>query len=157
MKTLSAIRSNKFKFALITGLCCVASYTASAQDVNSVKPAKEIADPETANRSEASFPGGMSNFYGYLASQIKLDSTCHAGRKVQVAFMVDKKGKVRRAKVDKHVLSEEMNKQLVRIFEGAPQWDPARQNGHDIKSYFVCPIVFMPKRDLMASNQPVKQ
>lgn len=159
MKSLfnNLVKVMNVKVIMMIAICSIATLAAKAQEQPATTAAvttPEVADP---NKKDACFPGGMSGFYAYIASQVKLDSSCIPGRKVYITFMIDKKGKLRKAKVNEHVLSEKMNAQLVKIFESAPDWEPAKQNGHDLKEHFICPVVFMPKVDLIAANTVVKK
>jgi len=49
-----------------------------------------------------------------------------------------------------HQLSKTMEAQLVKVFEDAPKWNPATQHDKQLKEHFICPVIFMPKADLMA-------
>jgi protein TonB len=67
-----------------------------------------------------------------------------------VQFVIEKDGSLKHAKVRGRELSENMNAQLVKIFEETPKWTPAQQNGRVLRTHFVCPVIFMPKADMMA-------
>lgn len=146
---------------MVTGLTGL-YHTAGAQGKGGEKvvvsaPVTLDAD-NAASKINANFPGGIDKFYSYVSSKLTPDSTCIPGKKVYVMFMIDKEGKLKRAKVQGHVLSDKMNDQLVKIFEGAPQWTPATQNGREIKEHFICPVSFMPKTAMMAKvDKPVKK
>lgn len=141
------------KVMAMLAVCCALTVTAYAQDKTENQTAIVPLGNDNPNKKDAVYPGGMSEFYYYIVSKVKIDSTCAPGKKVNITFMIDKKGKLRKARVGENVLSDGMNRQLVKIFESAPDWTPAKQNGHELKEYFVCPIMFMPKTDLIASNK----
>jgi len=107
-------------------------------------------------KTNAEFPGGIENFYTYISANLRPDTTCSPGKKVMVLFMIDKDGKVTHAKIKGHELSDKMNAQLVKVFENAPQWIPAKQDGKEVKTHFICPVSFMPKADMMAVNAAPK-
>jgi len=121
--------------AIAIGFSCL-YHTARAQDA-----------PANTN---ANYPGGIDQFYSYILTNMKLDRTCIPGKKIYVQFLIDKEGNLKRAKVRGTGLSADMNAQLVKLFESAPKWQPAQQNGMVVKEHFVCPVIFMPKQDLMA-------
>jgi len=155
LNNLAKVMNVKTLMAL--AICCTAAITVKAQDKPVTETAVTATESLDKNKKDACYPGGMNEFYSYIASKVKLDSSCTPGRKVNITFMIDKKGKLRRAKVDDHILSDKMNAQLVKIFEATPDWEPAVQNGHQLKEHFICPLVFMPKVDLIAANALVKK
>ena len=110
----------------------------------------QTAHAQEATKTNATYPGGIDQFYSYILTNMKLDRTCIPGKKIYVQFLIDKEGNLKRAKIRGNDLSPEMNAQLVKLFESAPKWQPAQQNGNVVKEHFVCPVIFMPKADLMA-------
>jgi hypothetical protein len=155
MKSLFKNFSFKTRVKLAVMALCTIAFSHTVQAQQNDKQAVVVASPSSLNtedRVNADFPGGMDKFYTYISSQLALDATCIPGKKIDVSFMIDKQGKLCRAKVHGHLLSDKMNTQLVKIFESAPQWIPAQQNGLNVKEHFVCPINFMPKPDMMAVN-----
>ncbi len=156
MKTRSTSTGSKkwitagiMAFGLIGVYNAVQAQSQSKEVVVVSAPTTLDAD-NAASKVNAKFPGGINEFYGFVASKLTPDSTCCPGKRVYVMFMIDKEGKLKRAKVQGHVLSDKMNDQLVKIFESAPQWTPAMQNGREVKEHFICPVTFMPKADMMA-------
>jgi hypothetical protein len=120
----------------LMGTCQVAF----AQDAPEVKPAQTNAD----------YPGGIDKFYSYILSKMTLDRTCIPGKKIYVQFVIEKDGALKHAKIKGKELSEAMNAQLVKIFEATEKWIPAKQNGRVLRTHFTCPVMFMPKADMMA-------
>src|SRR5476651_2039561 len=115
-----------------------------------------VDDKGAVTKTNADFPGGIESFYTYISANLRPDTTCSPGKKVMVMFMIDKDGKVTHAKIKGHELSDKMNAQLVKVFENAPQWTPAKQDGKEVKTHFICPVSFMPKADMMAVNATPK-
>ncbi|QKJ29045.1 energy transducer TonB [Mucilaginibacter mali] len=108
-------------------------------------------DKPANTQINADFPGGIEKFYSYILTNLKPDRSCIPGKTIYVKFIIDKDGTLKRAKVSGHVLSDAMTEQLVKTFESAPKWTPAQQNGHAQREHFVCPVIFAPKVDMMAS------
>ena len=136
-------------------------YQAASAQGTEKKTAAANAKPEVKARDEikqinADFPGGIEKFYSYILSNVKPDSTCCPGKKIYVRFIIDKTGKLCHAKVRGRSLSKKMNAQLVKVFESAPQWTPAEQNGCNVRQHFVCPVIFMPKPEMTANLASVK-
>lgn len=113
-------------------------------------PAFAQAPEAKAAQTSADYPGGIDKFYSYILSKMTLDRTCVPGKKIYVQFVIEKDGTLKHAKVRGKELSEGMNDQLVKIFEETPKWTPAQQNGRVLRTHFVCPVMFMPKADMMA-------
>jgi|GEM_PF-3742294 len=96
-----------------------------------------------ADANSAQYPGGVDQFYKYILSNVTPDASCVPGKMVYVYFIVDKEGNISKAKIRSKMLSEAMRNQIIAVFEKAPKWTPAQQNGSTIRESFVCPVMFM--------------
>lgn len=119
--------------------------TASAQQNVTGNDTSVVRHKELVNTNglSAQYPGGVDQFYKYILTNITPDATCVPGKMVYVYFVVGKDGAISKAKIRSKMLSEEMRKQIIAVFEKAPKWTPAQQNGNIIRESFVCPVMFM--------------
>ena len=90
------------------------------------------------------FPGGDAALMRYLGANIKyppeLADSCFQGR-VVVNFLIDKAGQVAEVKVapPAHELIE---REVVRVCESLPRFEPARRDGEPIDFWYTLPISF---------------
>ena len=94
------------------------------------------------DEKESEFPGGVKRWGAYL--QKKLEYPDRALRteiqgEVCIAFMVDAKGKVLNPYVAKSV-EYSLDTESIRIIRASGDWDPAFQNGSNVRSYKIQPI-----------------
>ena len=90
------------------------------------------------------FPGGMEKLLEFLITNIKYpDLAVKQGiqGKVFVAFIVNKTGKIRDAKIVRGV-HESLDKEALRVISIMPNWTPGKQNGEAINCRFTLPISF---------------
>ena len=96
------------------------------------------------SESVPQFPGGDAALMRYLGANIKyppeLADSCFQGR-VVVNFLIDKAGQVAEVKVapPAHELIE---RELVRVCESLPRFEPARRDGEPIDFWYTLPISF---------------
>jgi hypothetical protein len=138
------------KMPVLTKWLTVVMIAIALTGLHKTASAQTEPDKSTVTRTNADYPGGIDQFYSYILTNMKLDRTCVPGKKIYVQFVIDKDGKLCHAKVRGKELSPDMNDQLVKLFESAPKWIPAQQNGSVVKEHFVCPVMFMPKMDMIA-------
>lgn len=60
---------------------------------------------------------------------------------VEVEFIVNKRGKVRKVKV-LHGVNEELDEEAVRVIKKLPRFNPALKDGKAVAFYYVIPITF---------------
>lgn len=61
---------------------------------------------------------------------------------VMVSFIVEKDGSLTSIKVDGKAPSASLGREAVEVLKKAPKWEPAKQNGNAVRSYFRYPIRF---------------
>jgi len=90
------------------------------------------------------FPGGEAALMRYLGTNIKyppeLAETCFQGR-VVVTFLIDKTGRVAEVKVLRSI-HELLDREVVRVCESLPMFEPARKDGEPIDFWYTLPISF---------------
>jgi periplasmic protein TonB len=93
----------------------------------------------------ATFQGGdINTFRNWVQSKIIYPpDAVEAGisGKVFIQFCVNSKGKVCDIKVLRSV-HPEIDKEVVRCLNNAPDWIPAKQGGKTVKQQFVMPVIF---------------
>jgi protein TonB len=95
---------------------------------------------------EASFPGGDSKWRQYLErnanGQVATDNGAPEGvYQTVVQFVVDKEGNIS----DVRALTNHgygMEEEAIRVIKKGPKWNPAIQNGRQVKAYRKQPITF---------------
>lgn len=96
------------------------------------------------NETVPQFPGGEAALMRYLGTNIKyppeLAETCFQGR-VVVSFLVDKTGRVAEVKVLRSI-HELLDREVVRVCESLPMFEPARKDGEAIDFWYTLPISF---------------
>ncbi len=101
------------------------------------------------------FPGGDAALMRYLGANIKyppeLADSCFQGR-VVVNFLIDKAGQVAEVKVapPAHELIE---RELVRVCESLPRFEPARRDGEPIDFWYTLPISFKGSASVKEATQ----
>jgi len=92
----------------------------------------------------ARFPGGMKRLFSYLNSVKVYPADMLEQKKegkVYVKFVIDREGKVTQPKVIKS-LCPSADKEALRIIKQMPRWEPARQGGEPVASYYTLPVTF---------------
>lgn len=98
---------------------------------------------------EAAFPGGEPACRKYLESNLDASVADRNGAPagtytVFVQFIVDKDGNISDVKpLSNHGYG--MEQEAIRLIKQGPQWIPAMQNGHKVKSYRRHPVSFVSK------------
>ena len=90
------------------------------------------------------FPGGMEAFMKYLAKNIQyperaVDNGIQG--KVMVRFVVERNGSASQVEIIKGV-DPELDKEAARVVKAMPKWKPGRQQGKEVRTRFIVPVVF---------------
>lgn len=93
---------------------------------------------------KAEFPGGASKMNEFIKGNLKypripLENGIEG--KTTVGFVVMKDGSISDVKVLKG-FNDQCDQEAVRIVKSMPKWKPGNQNGNNVNSTFVLPIVF---------------
>lgn len=90
------------------------------------------------------FPGGFEKLKEFLKENVqypkKLKGSGIQGR-VIVSFVVEKDGKISKAKVVKSV-DPALDKEALRVVKKMPKWIPGKQNGIHVNVKYVIPVIF---------------
>lgn len=85
------------------------------------------------------FPGGVSEFYRYIANNFKLPKVKKLVGKVYVSYVVEKDGSIDEIKVIKD-LGFGTGEEAIRVLNNSPKWIPAEQNGEKVRCSYILPI-----------------
>jgi protein TonB len=96
----------------------------------------------TAVQSNPAFPGGEQEFYKYLGQNIHVPAYLYIHGDVLMLFCIDTDGRVIDPKILKGIVTEGMKKEIIRVFNESPKWQPAIQNSKPVKTYITVPIKF---------------
>lgn len=93
---------------------------------------------------QASFPGGDEALYKYLYANIKYPDLAVANNiegKVYVQFVVEKDGRISNVVV-KRDIGAGCGDEAKRVIQSLPKWNPGKQRGKAVRSYFTLPVSF---------------
>lgn len=85
------------------------------------------------------FPGGVKEFYSFIAKNFRAPDVAGLKGKVIVAFVVDKDGSLTDIKVLRDV-GFGSGTEAIRVLGLSPKWIPAKQNGEHVRCAYVLPI-----------------
>lgn len=125
--------------------------SSSVAMMSSDNPASQLSDTTQVyqlfgqiSESVPRFPGGEVALMRYFHANFKyppeLAETCFQGR-VVVTFLVDKTGRVAEVKVLRSI-HELLDREVVRVCESLPRFEPARKDGEPIDFWYTLPISF---------------
>jgi protein TonB len=96
------------------------------------------------DEKESDYPGGSRGWIRYMQKNLKYPQRAmnsNVQGQVRVGFVVDKAGKVLDTYISKSV-EYSLDEEALRIINESGKWEPAFQNGHQVKSYKLQPINF---------------
>lgn len=109
-----------------------------------VKNTKESNEVFVAVEQQAEFPGGYSALYKWLANNVKYPEEAYKegiqGR-VNVKFIIEKDGSITQAQIVRSP-HESLSKEALRVVYKMPKWQPGRNNGTAVRTYYSLPISF---------------
>jgi periplasmic protein TonB len=98
----------------------------------------------TAVEHEPEYPGGITEFYKYLAQTIRYPAEDRKDRtqgKVYICFIVEKDGSLSDIKTVR-APSTSLGAEGIRVVSGSPKWIPGTQNGKKVRVQYTVPISF---------------
>ena len=97
-----------------------------------------------AVEQQAEFPGGTAAMMKWLSNNIRYPETAQANDvqgRVIVKFVVEKDGSIGQATILKGV-DKDLDKEALRVVKKMPKWQPGKNNGVAVRSYFNLPVTF---------------
>ena len=97
-----------------------------------------------AVEQQAEFPGGLPALMKWLNSQIRYPEAAQQNDiqgRVIVKFVVEKDGSIGAATILKGV-DKDLDREALRVVKKMPKWQPGKNNGVAVRSYFNLPVTF---------------
>lgn len=116
-------------------------------DSNASNGSYSLASPDEifkAVEQPAEFPGGASALTKWLSNNIRYPDVAQQNNiqgRVVVRFIVEKDGSISSAKVVKGV-DKDLDAEALRVVKKMPKWEPGKNNGVAVRSYFTLPVTF---------------
>ncbi|MDE7343002.1 MAG: energy transducer TonB, partial [Muribaculaceae bacterium] len=111
------------------------------------EPVVEKHEPEkifVAVEQPAEFPGGAAAMMKWLSNNIRYPESAQqngiSGR-VVVKFVVEKDGSIGNPTIVKGV-DRDLDQEALRVVKRMPKWQPGKNNGQPVRSYFNLPVTF---------------
>lgn len=92
----------------------------------------------------AEFPGGPAAMMKWLSNNIRYPESAQANGisgRVVVKFVVEKDGSIGSPQVVKGV-DRDLDQEALRVVKRMPKWQPGKNNGQPVRSYFNLPVTF---------------
>lgn len=124
-------------------------FKAAVEQVIVKEPEPEVQKPKeeeifVAVEQQAEFPGGQAALMKWLSSNIRYPETAQQNDiqgRVIVRFVVEKDGSIGAATIYKGV-DKDLDKEAIRVVKKMPRWQPGKNNGVAVRSYFNLPVTF---------------
>ena len=97
-----------------------------------------------AVEQQAEFPGGQAALMKWLSNNIRYPESAQANDiqgRVIVKFVVEKDGSIGTATIAKGV-DKDLDREALRVVKKMPKWQPGKNNGVAVRSYFTLPVTF---------------
>ena len=113
------------------------------------EPEPEVVKPKeeeifVAVEQPAEFPGGMGALMKWLGNNVRYPEAAQQNDvqgRVIVKFVVEKDGSIGKAEILKGV-DKDLDREALRVVKKMPRWQPGKNNGVAVRSYFNLPVVF---------------
>ena len=128
-----------------------------SDDVDKFKAVQEqvvVKEPEPEKPKEeeifvaveqpAEFPGGQAALMKWLSNNIRYPEAAQQNDiqgRVVVKFVVEKDGTVGHAEIARGV-DKDLDREALRVVNKMPKWQPGKNNGVAVRSYFTLPVTF---------------
>lgn len=107
----------------------------TSSEINDDKDFFNVASVEV----KPEFPGGVSEFYRFIAKRFRAPDEPGLKGKILVDFIIEKDGSVTDIKVIKDV-GYGSKEEAIRVLKECPKWKPATQKGIPVRCSFQLPI-----------------
>lgn len=92
----------------------------------------------------AEFPGGQAALMKWLSNNMRYPEAAQQNDiqgRVVVNFVVEKDGTIGQVKIAKGV-DKDLDREAIRVVKKMPKWQPGKNNGVAVRSYFNLPVTF---------------
>ena len=91
-----------------------------------------------------SFPGGQAALDSYIGNNLQYPEKAKEkgvqGRAF-VKFIVEKDGSISNVEVNRSV-NPDLDNEAIQVIKSMPKWNPAKQNGTEVRAYYYVPVTF---------------
>ena len=97
-----------------------------------------------AVEQQAEFPGGMPALMSWLSKNLQYPQSAQENNvqgRVIVRFVVEKDGSIGNVNIVKGV-DKDLDREALRVVKKMQKWQPAKNNGVTVRSYFTLPVTF---------------
>ena len=107
---------------------------------------KKATDDEVfvAVEQQAEFPGGQAALMKWLSNNIRYPEAAQQNEiqgRVVVKFIVEKDGSISHAEIVRGV-DQDLDREALRVVQRMPKWQPGKNGGVAVRSYFNLPVTF---------------
>lgn len=109
-----------------------------------VKEEKKEEEIFVAVEQMAEFPGGQAALMKWLSQNIRYPEAAQQNDiqgRVVVKFVVEKDGSIGQVSIAKGV-DKDLDREAIRVVKKMPKWQPGKNNGVAVRSYFNLPVTF---------------
>lgn len=115
-----------------------------APKIEEKKPEPKPDQIFTAVEQQAAFPGGQAALMKWLSNNLRYPERAQQNDiqgRVVVKFVVNSDGSIEQASVVKGV-DKDLDAEAIRVVKKMPKWQPGKNNGVAVRSYFTLPVTF---------------
>lgn len=155
VKTVEEVQSNEAQIGAVNqeGKIDISQINDKVKEVTvapvapKVEPVVKKPEPEKifeAVEQQAQFPGGQAALMKWLGNNIKYPELAQQNNvegRVTVKFTVEKDGSISNPVIAKGV-DKDLDREAIRVVKKMPKWQPGKNNGVAVRSYFYLPVVF---------------
>ncbi|MBP6758001.1 MAG: DUF2059 domain-containing protein [Flavobacterium sp.] len=113
------------------------------KDADSVQDPRNISDNTIYNTAgvevKPEFPGGMDQFYKFVAENFKTPKVEKLAGKIYVTFVIEIDGSITGMKVLRDI-GYGTGEEAIRVLKLSPKWLPGQQNGKTVRCTYSLPI-----------------
>lgn len=117
----------------------VGKYNETPTYIKKNKKVEAVAIGKEADMEMPTFPGGISEFYKFVAKNFKMSKNFNRKEKLIVSFIVEKDGSLSTFDVKKD-LGSGTKEEAIRVLKSSPKWIPAKVNNETVRYQYVLPI-----------------
>lgn len=115
------------------------------EQISNVEAEKKVEDKVfDAVEQHPSFPGGQGAMFSYINNNLQYPEKAKENGvqgRVSVKFIVEKDGSISNVEVNRSV-DTDLDNEAIRVIKSMPKWNPAKQNGTEVRAYYNVPILF---------------
>lgn len=133
------------KIATVPAICLALFISVAQPEVAAQGIDGKVYSGQDAPSQMPEFVGGKENLVKFLSNEIKYPTKCRDQKiegRVVLKFVVDKNGRIRNVQNVKKDVDALLVNEAIRVVKGMPKWNPGKNNGEDINTEMVLPIVF---------------